>query len=85
MQSNVSVLIAAKPSRMRDSQYVQLKTVSGINIVGFADDSASSLKMISERRPALVLLVTAWVAWGAFSKAVGILKWRTIIWEVRNY
>jgi DNA-binding NarL/FixJ family response regulator len=43
---------------MRESLHILLKMVCGINIVGSADDSASSLKMISEHHPALVLLDT---------------------------
>ena len=52
------VLIAAKPSRMRDSLRFLLKTVSQISVIDLADDSASALRMISEHHPALVLLDT---------------------------
>ena len=50
------VLIAAKPDRLRDSLQFLLKTMPGINIVGPADDSSLTLRLISEHRPALVLL-----------------------------
>jgi DNA-binding NarL/FixJ family response regulator len=55
---NASILIAARPCRMRDSLRFLLKTVPGIEIVGQADDSASALRMVTEHHPMLVLLDT---------------------------
>lgn len=55
---DAAVLVAAKPSRIRDSLHVLLKTMRGITIVGPADDGASALRMVSEHHPALVLLDT---------------------------
>jgi DNA-binding NarL/FixJ family response regulator len=52
------ILIAAKPDRMRDSLYTLLKTMTGLDIVGPADDSSSALRMVSVYSPALVLLDT---------------------------
>jgi DNA-binding NarL/FixJ family response regulator len=57
-EHNASVLIAARPCRMRDSLRLLLKTMPGIEIVGHADDSASALRMVAEHHPALVLLDT---------------------------
>ena len=53
-----SVLIAANPGRMRDSLHLLLKTVNKITIVGLADDSTSTLQMVHELHPGLVLLDT---------------------------
>jgi DNA-binding NarL/FixJ family response regulator len=55
---NASVLVAARPDRMRDSLLILLKSVLGINIVGQAGDSSAALRMFSEHHPALVLLDT---------------------------
>ena len=53
---NELVLIAGRPSRMRDSLYILLKTIPGIDIIGYADDGSSALRMVADHRPALVLL-----------------------------
>ena len=55
---NEPVLIAGKPSRMRDSLHTLLKTMPGIEIVGHADDDSAALRMVAEHRPVLVLLDT---------------------------
>ena len=55
---NEPVLIVGKPCRMRDSLHILLKTVSGIDIIGHADDGSAALRMVAEHRPALVLLDT---------------------------
>ncbi|RLC78180.1 MAG: hypothetical protein DRJ03_15510 [Chloroflexi bacterium] len=57
-QPGPKLLIAAEPDRMRDSLHLLLKTARGIHIVGLADDSSVALRMVSEHRPALVLLDT---------------------------
>jgi DNA-binding NarL/FixJ family response regulator len=55
---STSVLIAARPDRMRDSLRLLLKTRPEIEIAGHADDDASTLKMVAELDPALMLLNT---------------------------
>jgi DNA-binding NarL/FixJ family response regulator len=52
------VLIAARPNRARDSLRVLLKLVPGINVIAYADDSASALNVVSECDLVLVLLDT---------------------------
>ncbi len=52
------VLVAARPSRMRDSLDFLLKSVFGINNIVHADDSPAALRLVSEHRPALLLLDT---------------------------
>ena len=39
------VLIAGRPCRMRDSLHILLKTMPGIDIVGYADDGSSTQAM----------------------------------------
>ena len=63
----VPVLIAAKPGRMRESLRILLKMVDGIDVIGQAGDSSSAMRMISEHRPALVLLDTNLPGEGTFS------------------
>jgi DNA-binding NarL/FixJ family response regulator len=58
IEASTRVLIAARPDRMRDSLRFLLRTMPGIDIIGPADDSSSTLRMVSEHRPALVLLDT---------------------------
>ena len=58
MSDGVSVLIAAKPGRMRDCLHALLKAVSQIQVIGCADNGASALKLIAEHRPNLALLDT---------------------------
>ena len=56
--NQVPILIAARPSRMRNSLSFLLGTMPGIQVVGCADDSSCVLSMVSDLRPALVLLDT---------------------------
>ena len=58
MPSNVSTLIAARPGRMRDCLHALLEAVSQIKVIGRADDGASTLKLVTEHEPNLVLLDT---------------------------
>ena len=53
-----SVLVAAKPSRARDSLCFLLRTMPGIEVIDRADDGASTLTMIAEHCPTLALLDT---------------------------
>ena len=62
-----SVLIAGRPSRIRDSLRFLLKTRPGIEIIGHADDSALALRMVAEHHPALFLLDTNLPGEGAAS------------------
>jgi DNA-binding NarL/FixJ family response regulator len=55
---DISVLIAARPGRMRDSLLAVLKSAPGISVVGQADCGASALSMIAACCPALALLDT---------------------------
>ena len=57
-EHNASVLIAARPCRMRDSLRLLLRTMPGIEIAGCADDSVSALRMFAECHPVLALLDT---------------------------
>lgn len=56
MKNDASVLLVAKPSRMRDGLRALLRTIPYLKIVGQADDSSSALALVSEQRPTLVLL-----------------------------
>ena len=58
VERSATVLVAARPGRMRDSLKLLLKTIPGIEIVGQADNTSLALRMIAERRPALVLVDT---------------------------
>jgi DNA-binding response OmpR family regulator len=55
---DVPVLLAVRPGRPRDSLLILLRVGLGIDGVSLADDSASALRMVSERHPGLVLLDT---------------------------
>jgi DNA-binding NarL/FixJ family response regulator len=57
-EHDISVLIAARPGRMRDSLLAVLKSVPRVSVVGQADCGASALSMIAVSRPALALLDT---------------------------
>jgi DNA-binding NarL/FixJ family response regulator len=54
----MTVLIAARPGRMRESLTVLLRMVDDLDLIGQADDSSSAKEMISAHRPRLVLLDT---------------------------
>jgi DNA-binding NarL/FixJ family response regulator len=56
MKNDASVLLVAKPSRMRDGLRALLRTIPHLKIVGQADDSPSALALVAEQRPALVLI-----------------------------
>ncbi len=51
-----SIFIIAKPGRRRDSLRAMLKTITGLKIAGQADDGPTTLKMMVDCRPKLVLL-----------------------------
>jgi len=55
-KNDASVLLVAKPSRMRDGLRAFIRTIPYLRIVGQADDSPSAQVLVSEQRPALVLL-----------------------------
>ena len=57
-EHRASVLIAGRPSRIRDSLRFLLKTRPGIEIIGHADDSELALSMVAEHHPTLFLLDT---------------------------
>ena len=56
MKTDASVLLVAKPSRVRDGLRALLRTIPHLRIVGQAEDSPSARALVSEQRPALVLL-----------------------------
>ena len=56
-EANRSVLIVAKPGRIRDSLEALLRTIPQVKIVGQVDDVSTALEMIAEYSPDLVLLV----------------------------
>ncbi len=58
VERSATVIIAARPGRMRDSLQLLLKTIPGIEIVGQADNDSMALRMVAEHRPALVLVDT---------------------------
>ena len=55
-ENGASVLIIAKPSRMRDGLRALLRTIPYLTIVGQADDSLTALKIVTEQHPKLLLL-----------------------------
>ena len=57
-EANKSVLIVAKPGRIRDSVEALLRTMPQIKTVSKVDDIPTILKMIGEYRPDLILLYT---------------------------
>ena len=56
-EANRSVLIVAKPGRIRDSLEALLRTIPQVKIVGQVDNVSTALEMIAEHSPDLVLLV----------------------------
>ena len=56
--ANRSVLIVARPGRIRDSLEALLRTIPQVKIVGQVEDSSTALEMITEYGQDLVLLVT---------------------------
>ena len=78
-EANKSVLIVAKPGRIRDSLEALLRTMPQVKIVGQVDDSSMALEMITEYSPDLVLLVTNL----AHDEAWQILEYLKIVPETR--
>ena len=58
MNGDISILVAARPGRVRDGLQALLAAIPQIEMIGQADDGASALKSVVEHRPALVLLDT---------------------------
>ncbi len=56
VQKNVSALIVAKPSRIRDGIRALLRSVSYIKVIGQVDDASGAMKMVTDYHPTLVLL-----------------------------
>jgi DNA-binding NarL/FixJ family response regulator len=54
--SMVSLLLVARPGRMRDGLQALLRTIPEIEIVGQADSELQALTLISRQQPALVML-----------------------------
>jgi len=54
--SMVSLLLVARPGRMRDGLQALLRTIPEIEIVGQADSELQALTVISQQQPALVML-----------------------------
>ena len=55
-EHHVSALIVASPGRMRDGLKALLRNVPRIKTIFQANDSASSLQILAQQHPALVLL-----------------------------
>lgn len=55
-QNRASVLIIAKPSRMRDGLRALLRTIPYLTLVGQVDDGLSAIKTMTDQHPTLVLL-----------------------------
>ena len=56
MTSTASLLLVAKPGRMREGLQALLRTIPEIEIVGQEDCESQALTLISQQQPALVLL-----------------------------
>ena len=56
MRNGTSVLIVARPTRMRDGLRTLLKAMPQIEVVEQVDDAASVVNMITSNPPTLVLL-----------------------------
>jgi len=54
--STVSLLLVARPGRMRDGLQALLRTIPEIEIVGQVDCESQALALISQQQPNLVLL-----------------------------
>ena len=52
----VSLLLVARPGRMREGLLALLRTIPEIEIVGQADSELQALALISQQQPALVML-----------------------------
>jgi DNA-binding NarL/FixJ family response regulator len=58
MTDKLTVLIVARPGRIRDGLRTLLKTMSQIKIIDQVDDTEAALKVMAEFHPPLVLLGT---------------------------
>ncbi|MCP4544412.1 MAG: response regulator transcription factor [Chloroflexi bacterium] len=58
MQTNPSILIAAKPGVMRDGVQAVLTAIPRAKVMDPADDGASALRAVADHQPALILLDT---------------------------
>jgi DNA-binding NarL/FixJ family response regulator len=58
MKNPISTLIAAKPDRLRDGLHLLLSTAPQVSMIEQADDPDSTLRLITERPPGLVVLDT---------------------------
>lgn len=56
MKRRAQILIVARPSPLRDGLRALLTTMPQIEIIGPVDDAPSALKMVTEQRPAVVVL-----------------------------
>lgn len=56
--TDISVLIVARPDRMRDSLEILLKLMPQIEIVGRADNGDMALKLVDRHHPMLMILDT---------------------------
>ena len=54
--NRMSVLIVARPGRMREGLRALLRTIPRIEIVGQVGQGSAALEMVTRERPALVLL-----------------------------
>ena len=55
-EESTSVLIVAKPTRMREGLRALLMAMPQLKIIGQVDDGPSAMQMISDHHPALILL-----------------------------
>ncbi len=56
MEDKVLTLVAVMPGRVRDGLEAMLASIPQVEIMGEVEDGASTLRMVSNSRPALVLL-----------------------------
>jgi len=54
--ANISVLIVAKPGRLRDSLKALLRTVTYLDIVDQVDDACAALPLVAQCHPNLLLV-----------------------------
>jgi DNA-binding NarL/FixJ family response regulator len=58
VERRATVLVAARPDRMRDSLELLLRTIPGMEIVGQTDNGPSALRIVAEERPSLAVVDT---------------------------
>ena len=56
MKNGASVLIVARPNRMRDGLRALLRAIPNLEEIGQADDSTAALAVVDNHPPALMLL-----------------------------